>query len=627
MREDGYAPISEYGFLSDCRSSALVCSDGSIDWLCWPRFDSPSIFARLLDAERGGAFIVEPTQPYQSKRRYLDNSNVLETTFTTETGVVVLQDWLHMGARQSLCRLLIAKEGQVELNIDCDARLEYGLHGPLPWKTQVGFLTAEVSDEMRLVLDGFQSGWSDEDLAEAKETITLKAGQKRAYTLSINRPGPSNISSSRDRALLFWRDWTDDMRLPRYLGREQVVRSALVLKGLQYAPSGAIIAAATTSLPERLGGDRNYDYRFSWLRDAVFALFALRSVDRHHEAESYFDWLRSIALRTGDSALKLMYGVMGESELPEETLDHLEGYKGSRPVRVGNAAADQSQLDTLGELTDAIWIHHRRQDDHDLSPHRWLLVRGLANRAAEEWQDRDHGIWEIRGATQHYVHSKVMCWVALDRAIRLSRKAPEGMITDDELSGWKENRDALKEEILDKGYSEKLQAFTLYYGSESLDAANLLLARLGFVKAKDPRFISTVKKIQEELGENDFVYRYDSELVDDEFRSGGDEGAFVICTLWMVLALIEIGELEEAERLFNKILSHSNDLGLYAEQLSPEGEQLGNFPQAFTHIAIIVTAFALDHAKHGPMERRPQPDASEELPNPSMQFPGPAPSR
>lgn len=597
MRDaDGFADISDYGFLSDCRSGALVADDGSIDWLCWPRFDSPAIFSGLLDPRRGGSFQIAPTTPYTSRRTYLEGTNILSTTFVAESGVVRVDDWLHVGARQSLCRLVTCEKGEIEVLVHCDPRPNFGEDpDPLLFHTRLGYMTADAGPEMSLILGGFDIGWGrGEEPILAYEKVRLTAGETREYTLGLNRPGPSSLRSSKRRTVRFWREWSDDMRLPEHTAREEVRRSALVLKGLQYAPSGAIIAALTTSLPEEVGGERNYDYRFTWLRDASFTLYALRNVNRHEEAESFFDFLKSLALRHPSGELQILYGVNGESEIPESTLGHLDGYRGSKPIRIGNAASDQRQLDTLGEVADAIAMHHRRASDDPLTPYRWMLLRDLADRAAREWREPDEGVWEVRGPAQHFVYSKVQCWVALDRAVKLAHKAPQEMVGDGP-ERWAKERDAIREEVLERGYNAELGTFTQAYDSTALDSVNLLLARVGFVKSTDERFIGTVRAIQRQLMRGGFVDRYRQADTDDGFS--GEEGTFTICTLWLVLALIEIGSLGEAEVLFERVLGAANDLGLYSEELTPHGDPLGNYPQAFTHIALIVCAFNLDRAR------------------------------
>ena len=581
---NGYAAISDYGFLSDCRSAALVSSDGAVDWLCWPRFDSPAVFAAILDSERGGTWSIRPVADYAVERRYLPHTNVLETTFHTATGSVRLTDWLHMGARQALCRRLEGISGEVEVELVCDPRPDFGVHGPVTLQPRLGWLIGELPNGDRLVADGFES---------ARERRTAYAGDVHCFSLALNRPGPSDLTNSLQRATAFWAKWAQDLRLPdAHAG--VVERSALALKGLQYQPSGAIIAAATTSLPESIGGSRNWDYRFSWLRDATLTLAAFGAVGKHDEAQSWLDWLKMISLLSGVEDLQIMYGIGGEADLDELVLDHLEGHKRSQPVRTGNGAAKQRQIDTYGELADAIWLVRTRFEDR-LSPHRWRLIRALANRALREWREPDEGIWEVRGDPKHFVYSKVMCWVAMDRAIRLAEM--DGF-EDSCLPHWRAGRDEIRAEVLARGFDEELGAFTQSYGSRSLDASNLVLAGTGFIDADDPRFIGTVRATQRELTRGGLVDRYRVDDTDDGF-GGEEEGTFVICSLWLALACIQIGDVDAAEAIFERVCAYGNDLGLLAEELTPDGEQLGNYPQAFTHIALILCAFGLERARGG----------------------------
>ena len=578
---DGYAPIGDYGFLSDCRSAALVASDGSIDWLCWPRFDSPSLFGKILDADEGGAFAVTPTTPYTVERSYVPRTNVLQTTFYTASGVVRVSDWLHTGARQALCRLVESLEGDVELALVCDPRPSYGLVGETVWEERLGYLVCQTGGGNQLILDGMEA---------PQETVTLAAGERKTVSLGWNRPGPSDLFAARERAIRFWEGWAADLAVPDAMSAEiaaHVVRSALALKGLQYEPSGAFVAAATTSLPEEIGGTRNWDYRYSWLRDSTFTLYALRAVGKVDEAQSWLDWVNTIAFAEDSLDLQIVYGIDGSPDLPEAELSHLAGHRGSRPVRVGNGAAEQRQLDVYGELADSIWLA-RCKSGTPLHRTRWELVKRLAERTIAEWRLPDEGIWEVRGGSRHFVYSKVMCWVALDRALRLARK--DGY-TDAPLEHWRAERDAIKADVLAHGYDEQLGAFTQSYGSGTLDAANLLLAQVGFVSRRDRRFVSTVRAVQRDLTRNGLVDRYRREASSDGCPYG--EGTFTICTFWLCLALQQIGAREEALALFEQTLAHANDLGLLSEELSPDGEQLGNFPQAFTHIALIVCAFAL----------------------------------
>jgi GH15 family glucan-1,4-alpha-glucosidase len=585
MRDDnGYAPISDYAFLSDCRSAALIAKDGAVDWLCWPRFDSPSLFGRLLDNQRAGVFAITPTDDYESTRAYLPNTNVLQTTFTNEHGSISVTDWLHKGSRQALCRLVVGLDGEMDVDVICDPRPDYGRGGPVVWHERFGYLVADLEDGARLVLEG---------LVDSTSRLRITQGDVVGITLGFNRPGPSELLSSLRRTVDFWEHWSQDLHLPAYKP-EVVKRAALTLKGLQYEPSGAIIAAATASLPEQIGGGRNYDYRFSWMRDTVFTLEAFASVGKHDEAHSWLDWLKAIVLHSGSAHLQIMYGIDGETELPEEELFHLEGYKQSQPVRIGNAAAKQRQLDVYGEMLNSIYLQ-QSASSRPLNVHRWLLVRALAERACDEWRLPDEGIWEVRGGPRHFVYSKVMCWVALDRALKLAQENPHLQPQAEEIEEWSFHRQAIAEEVWQRGYNEKLQAFTQAYDSEALGAECLLLAKEGFVAADDPRFIGTVRAIQKNLTRNGLVDRYKQSETDDGFEGG--EGTFTICSLWLCLALVQIKAHDEAQILFERVLAQANDLGLLSEELSPEGEQLGNFPQAFALIAIIACVFALNSDK------------------------------
>ena len=577
----GFCDIADYGFLSDCRSAALVSSDGQVDWLCWPRFDSPSIFAAILDPDRGGSCRIAPAGlRFSSSRRYLPHTNVLETTFRCATGTVIVTDWLHTGARQALCRRVSCVEGHVRMISVCDPRPGYGRTVP-SWGNRLGWLVCDAHDGQMLVLDGQSS---------ASEQFELRAGEQRAFSLCLGRPGPSDITDSLHRAITYWSEWASGLRLPDYAS-ELVERSALTLKGLQYKPTGAIVAAATTSLPEDVGGERNWDYRYSWLRDASWTLHALRQVHRHEEAGSYLDWLKAIVMRHGALHLQIMYGIGGEADLEELTLDHLRGWRDSRPVRIGNGAAGQRQLDVYGELADAIWLH-RCASRRPLGPHRARLLAWCADQAAASWRLPDEGIWEVRGGARHFTYSKVMCWVALDRAIRAARK---DRISWFDVGRYKRERDAIRAEVERRGWSEAKRAFVQAYGSDALDASALLLAQVGFLRPDDPRFASTVAAIERELTRGGLVDRYRIGDAADDGLSG-EEGTFSICALWLCQALVSLGEIDRAREVFERVTSCASDLGLLSEELTPDGLQLGNFPQAFSHISLIVAAFALDQA-------------------------------
>jgi GH15 family glucan-1,4-alpha-glucosidase len=569
------ARIEDYGFLSDCRSAALIDRDGSVDWLCWPRFDSPSLFGRILDAQRGGSFAITPTAPFSSARRYVPRTNVLQTTFHTNTGVARIHDWLDIGPRQALCRLVECLEGDVELSVACEPRPSYATLGPGRWTEHAGRLECPAGGDDRLILRGLHS---------PRETFTLSAGEARSISLGWNQSGPPDLFAALQHTIRFWQDWAGGLVIPDGIDPElcaHVERSALTLKGLQYRPTGAFVAAPTTSLPETIGGDRNWDYRFCWLRDAAFTLYGLRATGKTDEAEAWLSWIDEIVAEQESPELQIAYAIDGSAEVPEAELPHLAGHRESRPVRVGNGAARQRQLDVPGTLADAIWLA-RLSSGTPLSARRWELVQTMAERTAAEWRLPDAGIWEIRGEPQHFVYSKVMCWVMLDRALRLARIDRRTGAPVDE---WRAARDAIKADVLERGYDRARRSFTQAYGSGSLDAANLLLAQVGFIAPRDPRFVSTVRAIQQELGRGGQVHRYLPEVTDDGFTT--DEGTFTICTFWLCLALQQIGAGEEALALFAATLERANDLGLLSEELCSGGAHLGNFPQAFSHTAIL----------------------------------------
>jgi GH15 family glucan-1,4-alpha-glucosidase len=430
--------------------------------------------------------------------------------------------------------------------------------------------------------------------------MTLAAGDCRSVSLGWNSPGPSDLRAALRRAIRRWHEWTADLAVAERVSpriRAHVERSALTLKGMQYQPSGAFVAAPTTSLPEQIAGSRNWDYRYCWLRDSAFTLHALCAVGKTDEAESWLDWLSTVALTEGTRELQVMYRVDGSPELAEAEVTHLAGHRDSRPVRVGNDAAGQHQLDVYGTVADAIWLA-RRTSRTPLSPQRWELIKHLAQKAIADWRQPDEGIWEVRGGPQHFVYSKVMCWVALDRALRLARADRR---TDAPVELWHATREAIKADVLEHGYDEQLGAFTQSYGSGTLDAANLLLAQVGFIRPRDHRFVSTVRATQRDLTRNGLVDRYRTDTTDDGLHTG--EGTFAICTFWLCMALEQIGAHEEARARFEDALGYANDLDLLSEELAPNGEQLGNFPQAFSHIGIIACVFALygNAAKQPPL--------------------------
>ena len=585
--------IGDYAFLSDCHSAALVGVDGSIDWLCLPRFDAPSLFGRLLDPDVGH-WSIRPTAPYEARRRYLPESLVLETEFTTATGTVTVTDALLFGAGERghdvglraphvLVRMVACITGRCELRSTVVPRPEYGIVRPRAETIDGGILFrggASVVCVSAPPCDGIGSD-------AATWTLSLDAGERVGFALEHAGHGeaPPTVRSQRQirRGLASteasWRSWS---RLHQsYDGpwRELVHHSGRVLRGLTYQPTGAIIAAPTTSLPETVGGERNWDYRFGWIRDASLTMQALWVAACPDEASRFLRWMINAAgASTTGPGLQVMYGVGGEHDLSERELDHLEGWRASRPVRVGNGAWRQTQLDIFGELLDAVWRLVEQLDDLDDTARAFL--RDVASTAAARWREPDHGIWEARSEPRHYLYSKLMCWVALDRAVALA----EFLRSDEQLAGWVSERDELRAQILTNGWSDAVGAFTQSFGADDLDASALLLAVTGFLPMSDPRMQATLERIVEQLSTADgLLYRYRSEDGLD-----GDEATFTLCSYWLVQCLALAGERDRAIALFEKVTSYANDVGLLSEEIDvASGELLGNFPQAFSHVGLV----------------------------------------
>jgi GH15 family glucan-1,4-alpha-glucosidase len=593
-------------------SCALISMAGSVDWCCFPRFDSPAVFSRILDWQKGGHFQVAPLGVRSVTRRYLPDTNILETTFHTDSGVATLTDFMpthphpapaevsDSSRQRQLARLLECVSGSVQFAMQCCPRFEYGtivphavLSGP-----NLGFshgganaISLYCSAPLSECDDGFQS----EGLLRAGESLwavvtheprsPLHAGSYTSH--SVEAPDAGSIARRLQETQRFWQEWSSRCTYDgRY--RDHVVRSALTLKALTYAPSGALVAAATTSLPEATGGPRNWDYRFTWLRDATFALYALFILGYTAEARTFKDWLEwSTIGRARD--LQIMYGLGGERRLHEIELPELEGYRGSRPVRIGNDAYSQFQLDIYGEVVDS--AHLYRKFGGEMDPAYWQHLRRVVDFVIDHWRESDEGIWETRGRPQQFVFSKVWCWVALDRAIKVARALD--LPGDVEL--WRRVRSEIREEILTRGYDPERKAFVQAYGSKNLDAANLLLPLVRFIPANDPRMRSTIEAIERELtSPQGFVYRYKG--LDDGLA--GNEGTFNICTFWLADNLIALGQIDRARELFDRLRGCSNDLGLFSEEMDARtGEMLGNFPQAFTHLAFINTAVQLQRAE------------------------------
>ncbi|MDJ0384522.1 glycoside hydrolase family 15 protein [Streptomyces sp. G-G2] len=610
-------PISDYAMLSDCRSAALVSTEGSVDWLCLPRFDSPAVFARLLDPD-AGHFSIRPAGPAEASRRYLPQSLVLETTFRTPTGTVVLLDAMALGRRERghamgqsspgvLLRHITCTRGQVDITVEYAPRPEFGLIRPVMTPTRRGLLARGGAQSLTLATDlTFQQTGST-----ARTDITLQAGGRHAFALSAASawgPAPETWSQRRIRRRLrdtgaSWHSWS---RLHEaYTGpwQEHVRHSGRVLRGLSYLPTGAIVAAVTTSLPESVGGTRNWDYRYTWVRDASLTLQALATATCRQEKTDFFTFLAQAAatqLERG-ADLQVMYGIGGERDLSERILPHLAGWRGSTPVRIGNDAWRQRQLDVYGELLDA--AHQTLPHDVPLDAPVGDFLRQCAEAAARHWADPDQGIWEGRGPGRHFLHSKLMCWVALDRAVDLAA----ALGAQDRVAEWRHVREQIRDAIENEGFSQQAGAFTQAFGSRRLDASALMLPLVGFLPADDPRVLSTVEAIARQLSDSrGLVRRYLEDDIDH------DEGTFLLCTFWLAQALALTGQTARARQVFDNALTHANDVGLLPEEVDTHtGEALGNFPQAFSHIGLINAAHAIRAAEaaHGPSPGA-RPDSS-----------------
>ncbi|MGK3104495.1 glycoside hydrolase family 15 protein [Streptomyces sp. WAC05858] len=582
--------IDDYALIGDHQTAALISRHGSIDWLCLPRFDSPACFAALLGGPDNGHWRLAPKGAGACTRRgYLDDSLVLESVWETETGTVKVIDFMPQRDRApDVVRIVEGVSGSVEMLGVLRLRFDYGRI--VPWMRR--------TDGHRIAVAGPDSVWlrSEPEVRtygkdfSTRSEFTVSAGDRVAFVLTwhpSHEPRPRLVDpyDSLRSSLADWRDWAARCR---YEGphRDAVIRSLITLKALTYAPSGGIVAAPTTSLPEQLGGVRNWDYRYCWLRDSTLTLNSLLRAGYHEEAAAWRDWLlRAIA---GDPAeLQIMYGLRGERRLPEHELPWLEGYEHSAPVRVGNGAVDQRQLDVYGEVLDT--LHLARFAGLPAEPHTWKIQTSLMDFLESAWRDPDEGLWEVRGPRRHFVHSKVMAWVAADRAVRAMEAAPE---LSGDVNRWRTMRDAVHREVCEKGYDPERSTFTQSYGSSELDAATLLIPRVGFLPATDPRVIGTIDAVRRELCEDGLIRRYTA--VDHVDGLPGSEGAFLACSFWLADALHLAGRHKDARALFERLLALRNDVGLLAEEYDPAtGRQLGNFPQAFSHIGLVGTALTL----------------------------------
>jgi len=604
MTTGDYPLIADHGLIGDLQTSALVATDGSIDWFCAPRFDSPSVFAALLDHSDGGRFRVRPTaEVFTGKQLYLPDTAVLVTRFMTEAGVGEVVDFMPVTGtvatdRHRIVRMIRCMRGTMTFALDLAPRFGYGrdphetrvTEDGVVFQGSIGSMTAhlvrEPEDERLAVASVDASG-------DLHAELTLTAGQVRGMILETGLAGPprqfrvAEVEHLLHETIAFWEDW---LGRSTYRGRwrEHLTRSAITLKLMTYAPSGGLVAAPTAALPEQIGGERNWDYRYTWIRDASFSVYALLGMGFTDEAAALMVWMRDRLDESAgeDTPLRIMYRVDGSSDLVEEELEHWEGYRGSRPVRIGNGAAGQLQLDIYGEAMDSIFF----ADRHGLHlGHRgWQKVTEMLDWLSDNWDRPDEGIWETRGGQQDFTYGRLMSWVAFDRGIRLASTLGRPAA----LERWRRERDAIYNQVMERGWSTRRQAFVQHYDTEVLDSALLRMSTVGFVTPNDPMWRSTLEAMEEELVTDSLVYRYDPSASPDGLR--GSEGTFSLCTFAYVDSLARAGQLDKARIVFEKMLTYSNHLGLYSEEIALTGEQIGNFPQAFTHLSLIDAALTLD---------------------------------
>jgi pentatricopeptide repeat protein len=622
-----YLPIEEHGLIGDLQTAALVGTDGTVDWLCLPRFDSPSVFASLLDCERGGYFRLAPVKKdVVTKQMYLPGTAILITRFLSTEGVGEVIDFMPVTGREptdhhTLVRLIRVVRGQMRFEAELKPRFDYGREEPSIEVFDAGAVFRGRDVTLSLSAAPEQGVAQDVVLYETDGGIfaagTLTAGQVGGFVLeSAPASAPRRVPAAEIQRMFeetraYWRDW---IVRSRYRGRwrEAVERSAMTLKLLTYAPTGAPIAAPTAGLPEQMGGERNWDYRYTWIRDGSFSVYALLSLGYTEEAQAFLSWLgqRAQKAKTSEMPLQIMYRVDGSPDLYEEVLEHLEGYRHSRPVRIGNGAAGQLQLDIIGELMDSIYLgdRHHIPISHD----GWNHISRAIDWLCDNWDRPEEGIWETRGGQEDFVYGRLMSWVAFDRAIRIAQNHGR----PGNLSRWIANRDSTYTQIMERGWHEGRKAFVQHYRTDVLDASLLYMPLVGFVSPSDPRWQSTLSAIDGELVSDSLVYRYNPEASPDGLR--GSEGTFSICTFWYVDALARSGRLEEARMTFEKMLTYGNHVGLFSEEIGPTGEQLGNFPQAFSHLSLITAAVNLDyHLDHESVVTAPLESIDPAVPSPA----------
>lgn len=589
--------IEDYALIGDCETAALVGRDGCIDWLCWPRFDSDACFAGLLGTRDNGCWRLAPTAPTGTTRRYRSDTLVLETDYETAGGAVTVLDFMPLRSGNSdLVRIVIGRRGQVRMRSELSIRFSYGATVPWVTRRKNGDLLAIGGPHQILLRTPVAiHGEGYRTVAE----FSIGEGEQVPFVLThapshLPLPEPVDPLKALADTEVFWRDWAAGCG---YKGpwSEAVRRSLITLKALTYRPTGGIVAAATTSLPEAIGGVRNWDYRFCWLRDSTFTLLALMDAGHTQEARAWRDWLLR-ASAGAPAQMQIMYGLAGERLLPEMELPWLDGYEGSKPVRIGNAAATQHQLDIYGEVADALFQAHQRGLND--GGEAWALQRALLRHVEEIWREPDEGIWEVRGGRQHFVHSKVMAWVAFDRAIQ----AADAFGYEGPVDEWRRIRQQIHDEVCSRGFDQDLNSFVQAYVSKQLDASLLLLPLVGFLPPHDARVRGTVEAIERHLMAGGLVKRYDTAASPDGLPPG--EGAFLACSFWLVDNLVLLGRHDDAKALFERLLTVANDVGLLAEEFDPaSGRMLGNFPQAFSHVGLINSALNLSRIA-GPAEER-----------------------
>ncbi|HDP97173.1 MAG TPA: glycoside hydrolase family 15 protein [Euryarchaeota archaeon] len=609
--QSDFKPVRDYGAIGDCRSIALISKGGSVDWCCFPKFDAPSVFAAILDPQRGGHFSLGPINGrFESEQTYIENTNVLKEAFLTSTGEAEITDFMpcflvedEIQAFHEIHRIVECKKGEVSMCMEFSPRMNYAREFTSFEESRNGCI-ARLNRECLSLSSSHPVDVGD---SGARSNMHLKAGEKallvmRYYDDIVRDVSHYDSYGKLDRTIGFWKEWCSRIT---YTGewRPAVIRSALLLRMLVYGPTGTIIAAPTTSLPEIEGGHKNWDYRFSWLRDSAMTVWAMYLVGHHSEKRRYMRWVRRrLRGQVRDlGRLKVLHGVEGDSTVREMTLDHLSGYRNSHPVRIGNAAYDQFQLDTYGSLVDA--IHFTYDIKRDLTDDIWRIVQSMADFISENWSREDYSIWELRGKPLHYTYSKVMCWVAMDRAVRMAMRLGDNQ----RARKWKKHRDEIRREILEKCINKELNSFVQSEGSDRVDGSLLAIPLVGFISVKDPVMSNTISLVRERLEKDKMIFRF------LDIPREADEGAFMMCSFWLVQCLALMGEIDKAVEYFEHLLSTTNHVGLMSEQVIPEKHEfVGNFPQGLSHISLIITADFLSKAING---KNPEEHLADSVPD------------